>query len=157
MRIFLIAILLSGCASSLPPELRDPTGHIRPVEGKSAKVVVPDLMVEAGLAPPEEGCEILRVAAFGGGAEVVRAFAACALAGGETERAWAILEDTNLPERELAGLLSGRIAATEEALNAALETHSDRAELWNLLGREYERQGRDAEAVDAFLRARRLG
>ena len=166
MRALPMALLLAGCASSLPPdlppELREPAAHIRPVmfgdAGKSAEVFVPDLLAAARLAPPEERCEILRHAARdGGGAQARRAFARCALGEGETERAWALLEDTNAPERLLAGLLSGRVAATEESLNAALEQHPHQGELWNLLGREYERQNRDAEAVEAFLRARQAG
>ena len=161
MRAVLLMILLAlaGCASSLPPELRDPTAHIRPVAigGGDADVFVPDLVSAAYLAPPEERCEILRHAARDGGtARAKRAFAACALSEGETERAWALLEDTDAPERLLAGLLSGRITADEETLNAALEADPDQPELWNLLGREYERQSRDAEAVEAFLRARRI-
>ena len=152
---------LSACATSnLPPELRDPTAHIRPVEtGDFAEpTVFEDTLATGGTgqdADIAEDCEAQRLRAATDSAALA-AFARCSIASGEVERAWWALEGHDLPERELAGLLTGRIAASETRLNSLLEAHPDQPALWNLLGREYERQDRPAEAVDAFLRAESL-
>ena len=159
-RAFGLTILLLGaCASNLPPELRDPEKHVRPVErgAEATPVFVPDLVAEARLRSGEEACEILRAAAVAGEAGARDGFAACVLEAGEADRAWALLENSPSPLREVAGLLSGQIVVSEERLNHAIGQAPGHAQLWNLLGREYERQGRDAEAVDAYLKAKQLG
>gem|GEM_PF-6397647 len=159
MRVLALSVLLlSGCASHLPPELRDPTGHVRPVEQGELQspVSVPNLMAESMRLEGFERCEMLRRAAQDGQAQAQEAFGACVLDQGEAGRAFAVLEETGSPLREVAGILSGAIEADEVGLNAALARTPEDARLWNLLGREYERQGRSAEAVEAYVRAKSL-
>jgi tetratricopeptide (TPR) repeat protein len=160
MRAFVcIAMLMGGCASNLPPELRDPTGHVRPVERGELQtpVFVPDLVVEAAQLEGAAKCEMLRRAAQDGERGAQNAFGLCVLEQGEAGRAYAVLENSASSIREVAGILSGALDADEIALNRAIARAPNDARLWNLLGREYERQGRDAEAIDAYLRAKQLG
>lgn len=61
------------------------------------------------------------------------------------------------PPMAMSGLRGRESAELDEAaLNGLLETAPDDPWVWMALGREYERQGRDAEAVDAYLLAKSL-
>ena len=140
-----VCALLGACASA-PPE-------VRPVHGESAEVELPDLAAEARAAGPERACELWRMGAQTGVEGAAREFAMCALQRGEVVRAEAVAAAfaLDLPVVEALG-----VGSDEEALNRALETSPDDARLWRRLGALYEREGREAEAVEALQEAHRL-
>ena len=158
----ILALGLGACATDLPPELRDPAGHVRPVErgADEGRTDIPDLMIEAA-ADPARACELYRLGAQTGEPGAPLAFARCTAEAGDWARAKAVVEVFDLPED--AALAITAVAETmedseadEAALNAAIAVAPERAELWSRLGDEYARQGRDAEATEAWVEAHRL-
>ena len=143
--LILLCAALGACASA-PPE-------VRPVHGESAEVEVPDLAAEARVATPERACELWRMGAQTGVEGAAREFALCALERGEVVRAEAVAEAFALDLPVVEALSS---ESDEEALNRALEVSPDDARLWTRLGALYEREGREAEAVEALQEAHRL-
>ena len=127
--------------------------EVRPVHGESAAVEVPDLAREAREADPERACELWRMGAQTGVEGAAREFAACALERGEVMRAEAVVEafGLDMPVVEALGA-----EPDEETLNRALEVSPGDARLWGRLGALYEREGREAEAVEALQEAHRL-
>ena len=142
--LILLCAALSACASA--PD-------VRPVHGESAEVEVPDLAAEARVATPERACELWRMGAQTGVEGAAREFALCALQRGEVVRAEAVAAAFALDLPVVEALSS---ESDEEALNRALEVSPDDARLWTRLGALYEREGREAEAVEALQEAHRL-
>ena len=163
----ILALGLGACASDLPPELRDPAGHVRPIErgAEDGHTDIPDLMIEAHMAEegadPARACELYRLGAQTGEPGAPLAFARCTADAGDWTRARAVVEMFDLPEDAAQAIAAVAVTmedagADEAALNAALMAAPGRAELWSRLGDEYARQGRDAEATEAWVEAHRL-
>lgn len=146
-----IALCLGACATTQPLDVRpvERTSDSAP-SGSVASVPVPPRLYNG-----TETCEALRLVATPQVEQSLVDFAECLLETGEAVRAFHVVEGTDTDTERRAAVLSGRAEADEVELNALLADRED-ARLWNLLGRLYEAQGRDAEAVDAFVRAKQL-
>ena len=151
MREFFVCtfIVLGACVTSQPLAVRPVE---TPIDAKVAEAFVP---VPPRLYGNEETCELLRLNAMPEATQSLVDLAECLLDMGESVRAFHVVQGTDTDTERRAAILSGRAKADEEELNALLARRED-PKLWNLLGRFYETQGRDAEAVDAFVRAKQM-
>ena len=176
---------LSGCATTaLPPQLADPAAHVRPVtRGVTPLDMVPATLRPVRPGVP---CERERHAALVNRDGARADFAKCLVSVGDSRRAASVVqtylpERTDILARAIvreeirsapstkatrrtetrvlqadAHIANQRDPMSEAGLNTLLETTPHDPWVWMALGREYERQGRDAEAVDAYLIAKSL-